>query len=274
MTLMKIKTRVIASMKIALTVLGIIIFASVFFFFLRPKNDPLHSSLLSNGGISWSFNGEDWSANSTPPECPDPLIIESPVNVNLASGILYPGQVRGGDYKPHGGFRFNNLLGTNKVDVYAPMDGNLVRASRHLAMGEIQYSLYFINDCGIMFKLDHLLELTPKFQKTLETIPQGAEGDSRTTGISSALFVKQNEQIATKVGFEKSRNIFFDFGLYDLRRKNGVVYDSVFRQNHDGINEFGVHALCFLDYLKEKDQQFVKSLPAGGIEGKVSDYCN
>jgi hypothetical protein len=225
--------------------------------------------------VDWIFDGDTWKAIGSPPACPDPLVLDSPVDVSLASGIIYPGQIRGSDYKPHGGFRFDNL-NTNSVNVYAPIDGNLFRAAHHLEYGEIQYSLYFLNDCGIMYKLDHLLELTPKFQAIMEKIPLGAEGDSRTTEIRPMVFVQKKEHIATKVGFENfegRRNIFFDFGLYDLRKKNNSTYDAAFRAEHPNINEYGTYAVCWFDYLKEEDARIIRSLPAGGMEGKTSDYC-
>lgn len=33
-------------------------------------------------------------------ECPDPLILQTPVDINKVTSILYPGQERGGDFKP------------------------------------------------------------------------------------------------------------------------------------------------------------------------------
>ena len=239
-------------------------------------NDSAQTGELAE--VVWMFDQEsrEWRVSGMPPECPEPLIFPSPGDASLASGILYPGQIRGGDYKPHGGIRFDNLE-NNEVDVYAPMNGSLFKAARHLESGEVQYSLYFINDCGIMYKLDHLRELTEKFEVILSTIPMGAEGDSRTTEIIPNVFVEKGEHVATKIGFENfegSRNIFFDFGVYDLRGKNGVSYDSEFRAQYPSIDEYGTYAICWFDYLEEEDKQIVKSLPATGIEGKTSDYCD
>jgi hypothetical protein len=234
------------------------------------ENDSGQSS-----GVTWHFDSDSkqWQASGAPPpECPEPLVFSAPVDVNLASGIIYPGQIRGGDYKPHGGFRFDDL-GSNSVDVYAPIDANLFRASRHLESGELQHSLFFINDCGIMYKLDHLRQLTGKFEEILNAIPMGEEGDSRTTEVSPAVFVAKGDHIATKVGFESSMNVFLDFGVYDLRETNGVYYDSDFRSMHPSIDEYGAYALCWIDYLDEEDKVIVQSLPASGIEGNMSDYC-
>lgn len=238
------------------------------------KNDEPGRASKSGSEVNWTFDfdSQTWRVSGNPPDCPEPLEMPAPVDVKLASGILYPGQIRSGDYKPHGGFRFDNRS-SNEVDVYAPMDGKLFKAARHLELDEVQYSLYFINDCGIMYKLDHLRALTARLGEILETIPLGGEGDSRTTEIRPAVFVAQGEHVATKIGFEKTSNIFFDLGLYDLRRENGVVYDAAFRAQYRGVNEYSIHALCWLDYLREPEKTFVKNLPASGIEGKTSDYC-
>ena len=222
----------------------------------------------SNDKVSWTFDGSSWQVRGTPPDCPDPLILPAPVNMKQVTGILYPGQERGGDYKAHGGFRFDNRT-DNEVPVFAPMDGNLFKAARHLEYGEPQYSLYFIHDCGMMYKLDHLRELTAKFSEILNNIPMGEEGDSRTTEIRPAVYVAQGEQVATKVGFEKfpggykDRNVFVDFGLYDLRKTNGVNYG----------DEYSAYAVCWFDYLASENETMVRNLPATGIAGKTSDYC-
>lgn len=225
-----------------------------------------------NSNVSWEFGYEtkEWTVKGTPPTCPDPLVFPSPVDLTEASGILYPGQIRGGDYKPHGGVRFDQLA-NNLVDVYAPIDAKLYFAARHLESGEMQYSLYFINDCGIMYKLDHLRELTEKFENILEPVPTGADGDSRTTMIAPPVFISAGEHVATKVGIEKTKNVFYDFGVYDLRKKNGVDYRG---RNIYNVEEFAMHGLCWLDYLEEKDKALAKSLPGSdGTSGKTSDYC-
>lgn len=266
----------------------IVLLGVIAFLILRDSKGDNNNSFLesinhpkSSEGIRWNydFSSEKWVTSGTPPDCPDPLIIPSPAEVTLATSVLYPGQIRGTDYKPHGGFRFDNLP-SNELDVYTPMDGNLYQAARHLEGGEVQYSLYFINDCGIMYKLDHLRELTDKFNKILDKIPMGAEGDSRTTFIEPQVFFPKGEQVAVKVGIEKSnlgvggRNVFFDYGVYDLRKPNGTDYSEEFLKNQPNINYFGTHAICWLDNLPEDEKSVVYSLPgADSTSGTKSDYC-
>lgn len=230
------------------------------------------TGLAQTKGINWQFDGESWRASENPPSCPDPLIFPSPVDLNFVSGILYPGQIRGGDYKPHGGFRFDNRS-DNNIEVRAIMDGYILKASRYEVNGEVQNMIFYVNECGIMVMNDHLLTLSSKLQKVYDKIPVGKNGDSRTTEINPRVYIEKGELLATEVGFKLNKNIFLDFGLYDLRKTNGVNYDSNFKKTHPSINEYGTHALCWFDNLSSDDNNFVRSLPAGGKEGKVSDYC-
>lgn len=238
----------------------------------NPKSPiPNQTQQTNTGQIEWQYypDSNSWKSGGTPPKCSEPLVFPSPVDVKLASGILYPGQIRGGDYKAHGGFRLDGL-NSNVASVYAPFDGSLVQAARHTQGSEVQYVLYFINDCGIMYKFDHLLELTDKFNKVIETVPLKGDSDTRTTPISPPVFTSKGELVATKVGL--SGNVFFDFGVYDLRRKNGVDYSA---RDYFNIGQYGEHAVCWLDYLEQSDKSVALSLPgADGQSGTKSDYCD
>ena len=246
---------------------------AVFLILKIPESSKNNSIQQTGGEVSWQFDqtSKTWQNTGSSPPCPEPLTFPSPVDINLVSGILYPGQVRGGDYKAHGGFRFDNLQ-SNEVKVYAPLDARVVQAARHTQGGEIQYVLYFINDCGIMYKLDHLLEVTEKFQNIMESIPLAGDADTRTTQVNPSVYVAKGELVATKVGLEKTKNIFFDFGVYDLRKTNGVDYSS---RNYFNIEEHGMYAICWLDNLEEPTKSIAKSLSgADGQMGKTSDYCD
>lgn len=253
--------------------LFLIIVGVVFFLLNNKDNEPPFT--LSNDNLDWTFNGESWQVRGTPPACPEPLVLPAPVDMNLVSGILYPGQERGNDYKPHGGFRFDNR-DTNDIEVRAIMDGILLKASKYLEDGEEQILLFYVNDCGLMMMHDHILTLSPKLKMVLDKIPLGKEGDSRTTYIEPKVAIKKGEILATEIGhkdFHGQKNIGIDFGLYDLRKTNGVNYDSSFRARFPMIDEYGTHAVCWLDYLSNEDETIVRNLPASGNEGKMSDYC-
>lgn len=204
--------------------------------------------------------------------CPSPLVIDSPVDVSLATSILYPGQLRGGDYKAHGGFRFDKSL-TNQINVKAPMSGSLVSGSRYIELGEVQYLLEFATPCGLKYRFDHLKTLTPKYAEIVSQFPEPEVGDSRTTSLVTPVTVSSGELIATEVGFSKNGlNVSLDFGVYDMRSKNNAAQDPVWASTHP--SELSQHGVCWFDLLPDADETRVRSLPAAdGVSGKNSDYC-
>src|SRR3990167_6473428 len=117
----------------------------------------------AQASVAWSFDGEKWQASGTPPACPSPLKLPAPVEVGKVTHVLYPGQFRTGGYKTHGGFYFDGAKNTD-IKVTVPLDAQLVKGSRYIERGELQYFFVFINPCGIMYRFDHLAKLTPKFQ--------------------------------------------------------------------------------------------------------------
>lgn len=202
---------------------------------------------------------------SNQPSCPDPLILQTPVDIAKVTAILYPGQERGGDFKNHGGFRFDNAK-NNDIEVRTAMDSQLQDASRYIEQGEVQYMFDFVAPCGIRYRFDHLLTVSPKFTEMVEKLPEPKEDDSRTTHINP-INVKAGEVIATAVGFknnghgESSINVFVDFGVYDLRGKNTFQNPQPF-------------AVCWFDLLPASDSAKVKSLPSGDSKsGTQSTLC-
>lgn len=264
------------NLRLGLGIFILIILGSIAFFFVQTRKSPSQPS-LGNTEVSWVFDNDTktWQANGNPPDCPEDLKFPAPVDLSLASGILYPGQERGGDYKPHGGFRFDNR-DSNEIEVRAIMDGVILKASKYLEAGEEQILFFYVNDCGVMVMHDHFLTLSPKLEEALSKLPLNQEGDSRTTNIEPKAAIKKGDVLATEIGhknYKGQKNIFVDFGLYDLRQTNGVIYDSSFRSRFPMIDEYGLYAVCWFDYLFPGDESIVRSLPAGGHEGKVSDYC-
>lgn len=190
-------------------------------------------------------------------DCPNPFRIQLPVDINEVTSILYPGQVRGGDFKPHGGFRFDKS--GNDIKVRAPVDSVLTEASRYIEQGEVQYLLDFQTDCGFHYRFDHILELSPKFAELPSGLPAAKENDSRTVRIKNKISVMQGEVITTAVGMRGSKNVFVDFGLY---KSIG------FFQNPQD------NAVCWIDFLPENVARNVKNLsPADTQSGSTSAYC-
>ena len=235
------------------------------------KNTSQQSDTTSN--VTWEWMGSEWKASGTAPACPSPLALaQSPADVSKATAILYPGQTRGGNYKPHGGFRFGQ---DNNVTVKAPLDAKLYEGSRYIEAGEVQYLLVFQAPCGLSYRFDHLLTLTDKFQKAVdETLPAAKVDDSRTTKFTSDITVKAGETVASAAGFAKTKNASFDFGVYDLRKRNQAAASESYVNQHQNELSQAAYGLCWLDILPVKDSGMVKALPGGdGAAGKTSDYC-
>lgn len=201
------------------------------------------------------------------PPCPEPLVLETPVDLNKVTAILYPGQERGGDFKPHGGFRFDNSK-PDDIEVKAPLDGDLKEAQAYMEDGEIQYLFDFAHPCGIVYRFDHLEKLSPKLEEFAKDLPILSEEDWKSgKGVhgqkpgSLNLNVKQGEVIAKAVGFRKTNNVFVDLGVYDLRGKSMFQNPRPF-------------AVCWFDMLSAPDSAKVKSLPAGDSKsGSKSTLC-
>lgn len=204
--------------------------------------------------------------------------LASPVDVSHVSSVLYPGQIRGGDYKAHGGFRMDNTT-NNNVEVKAPLAAKVTGGSRYIEMDEVQYMFDFETDCGLKYRFDHLKTLSAKLQAAAENLPEPKVDDSRTSRVSGVR-VDQGEVIATAVGFEKSPsgaptgpNVSFDFGLYSTKQKNEASKDAAYAQAHKE-NSMALYAICWFDMLPAADAAKIKSLPAGdATSGNKSDYC-
>jgi hypothetical protein len=224
-------------------------------------------------GFAWDFNGTNWQAVGTPTPCPSPFVLAMPVDPNIVTSILYPGQTRGGDYKPHGGFRFDGPGQTNDVEVRAPFSGMLFRGVRYTVNGEIQYSLDVIHPCGFMFRFGHMRELTSRFQTFANMLPAPLEGDSRTTVFPAGNNVAEGELIATAVGIRANTNVFLDWGVYDLRQRNASSADPAWFAAHPG--DVAAYAVCWFDMLSSANSALVHSLPsADGAMGRTSDFCH
>ena len=234
--------------------------------------------------VRWENTGEGgWIAlDGTPPACPNPFQLVTPADLTKATALLYPGQERhgaifagaGGNYKPHGGFRFDDSKNSD-VMVKSPISGYVYRGSQYLLDGEIQYTFDIVHPCGMMVRVGHLRALSETFQAYANAFPAAAEGDSRTERIQGFPAVKAGDPIATSVGITADSNVFFDLGVYDLRKKNAVSQTVTYQQAHADNKELAWHAVCWFDMLPTSDEKKIKSLPPGDpISGKNSDYCD
>lgn len=260
---------------VVIAVVGVLGFAGWRVYQMKAKSETTFSVQNTQTGkaekVTWSRTGDGWKVSGTPPACPEPLV-KLPVDISQATSILYPGQTRGGDFKAHGGFRFDNQK-DNSMTVTAPLDAELVYASRYIEMGELQYMFDFVAPCGYTYRFDHLLALGPKFQAMADKLPPAKENDSRTSTVSPAVPVKAGETIATQIGMNKDRlNVFFDWGVYDMRSTNQASKDAAWAAAHNFPN--AQHGVCWFDLLSTQEEAKVRALPASdGDSGKNSDYC-
>ena len=222
--------------------------------------------------IMWNFNASDWINMSTIPACESPLEFNSSVDISKATNILYPGQTRGSDFKPHGGFRFDNNL-NNDLEVKLPLDAQIFQGSRYIESGELQIILDFIAPCGIMFRFDHIKEVSAELQEFIDELPEAKADDTRTTIFQNQKMFKAGTIIATEVGFSNPKNVSVDFGVYDLRATNNAANDQSFVSKYSNKSSMAFYGLCWLNNLTTQDKAIAYSLPGSGTEGKTSDYC-
>ncbi len=226
-----------------------------------PAPFNLSSNTNPHGTSSWFFNGLVWQSNGAAPGCQSPLL-QSPLDLSKVTSILYPGQTRGGDYKAHGGFRLDGAAQTNQVTVVSALAGTVVRGVRDTVHGVVQYGFDIINPCGVMMRIGHLLELSPKFAAIADTLPPATTNSTFTE--LSGYTVNVGESIATAIGIPG--NVFMDFGIYDLRSRNPATTHL--------SGELKPYGICWFDALPATDSTRVRSLPAAdGASGTMSDYC-
>ncbi len=233
-----------------------------------------YTCIKSGKKLVWNKGVGTKSASSTAPaggnslpSCPTPLL-QTPVDLSKVTSILYPGQERGGNYKAHGGFGFDNAT-DNLVTVKIPLNGKITRVVRYREMGEIQYLFEFDGNCGVSFRFDHLRKLTPKFEAVVNAFP--IKDDTRTDPVNPPVAVTVGEVIATEVGF--LNNVSVDFGVYDMRQKNEASKDPAWASAHSQYPADS-YAICWLNSLPQADSAAVNLLP--GRDGKFekkSDYC-
>jgi hypothetical protein len=239
--------------------------------YTNPTPTRNESSASVAPAVSWAFDGNAWKyiGDGAAPACADPLNLQSPIDLTKVNSVLYPGQTRN-LYKTHGGF----IVESNSLTVHAPMDAVVTRGSRYIEQGEVQYLFEFLNSCGILYRFDHLLTLSPTFQKLADSLPKAEVDNSQTTNFDGSTKVVAGDIIATAVGHKVSSNASFDFGVYDLRNQNEASKSTAYQTAHANEKELAFYGSCWLDLLSDKDATTAKAFPGGDQKaGKTSDYC-
>jgi len=208
--------------------------------------------------VRWEYDGSAWRPSAPPPEdCAPPTGLAAPSDLAEATAVLYPGQTRGGDYKPHGGFRFDGKA-DQSLEVRSPITGIVSRVSHYLEQGDVQYLVELVTPCGLMVRFDHIATPSPALQAVFDTLAPPQPDDSRTTNVDPPLAVAEGDVLATAVGHPG--NVSYDFGVYDLTTPNGSAAPP---------GELSSFAICWLDLVPG-----AMLLPPGDPEaGTTSDYC-
>lgn len=268
---------------IVLIVLGVI--GGAFYLFMgksKDKNSSIdnktqNSQQSSSDSVNWQFNNntDKWAVMSgVAPKCPEPLLKNTPVDTARATSVLYPGQYRDGDYKPHGGLRFDNSKSSD-VEVRLPINAKLINITRYIEATEMQYALTFINDCGIMVRFDHVASLTDVFKSLAEKTPAAKVDDTRSNfRFEPPQSFTAGTLVASGIGFPQKNNIAVDFGLYDLRSRNEISKNSKWAGLHADEKEQAYFGVCWLELLPPSHAERVRNLQAGDFSAKsISDYC-
>lgn len=234
----------------------------------NEKNTEKHDNF-----ILWSWNGDKWAAEGKAPECPEPLKFKTaPSDLSKAISVLYPGQTRGGNFKPHGGLGFSNE--TNNIEVKAIMDAYVTEGVRYIESGEVQYMFWFQNSCGVAYRFDHLLTLSSRLQEIANKLPEAKVDDSRTTRLDNPVKINEGDVVASSVGFAKTKNVSYDLGVYDLRKRNEAASKEDYLNKHKMFLSQAGHAVCWLGMFSDADSARLISLPSRDMSmGKTSDYC-
>lgn len=273
----------------------VVLIGGIAYLFVNNASNATKQTLLKantnskNEPVRWAYNENDkkWFAQSgTPPKCKDPFAFDAtPVDMSKLIHVSLPGAYRGFSYKPHGGFRLSDDTNGN-LEVKLPIDATLVGLTRYYEAtpgnpAELQYLLTFETDCGIAFRFDHLHTLTPKFQAIAETTPEPKLNDTRVDPDDrpDPADFKAGEVVATKEGFQQSRNYGFDFGVYDYRQRNTISKNSKWAEIHARYSSLDFHGVCWFDMLPGTDAALATQLSTVTINPQrpnlmISDYCS
>lgn len=228
--------------------------------------------------VVWMSNGNGgWTASGNAPTCSG-VDWSVPVdNLGNVQTLLDPGQIRGGRYKAHGGFRMVD----SATVVRAPIDGYVVSAAAYRETatgqsgptGEVQYLVDIQNPCGFAVRFDHLKVLDPAIARALGAVL--VRDDSRTTQITPPVRVTRGQVLATTVGHtETGVNPSFDFGAYDYRARqyNRRTETELAAFGPDG--QLGRYALCWQDLFGAGTAATLRNISRTSTEAaQGSDVC-
>lgn len=250
----------------------------------KNADAPQPIKTKESNDVIWAFDEQkqEWYVQSgKAPKCDSSFQFDSsPVDFSTVATVLFPGQYRGYNYKPHGAFRVYDAT-AGQVDIKMPVDAKITSLTRYLESPDnaMQYLVTFVNDCGIEIKFDHLATLSPRLQAIAETRPAAKLDDTRgdpNNKPTPELF-KAGEVIATVIGHPNTKNYGFDFGVSDYREPNTISKNKDWVALHETYIASEWYGVCWFDMLPGEDADTAKKLSETPTNPEkpnlVSDYC-
>ena len=224
----------------------------------------------------WQSNGDgQWSSTHEPARCPlmDELFEIFPIDISVLTQFARPGRTGFNEtiYIAHGALRADNTK-YDEINVKFPASGFSLhavnrRVETYIQSDEEQIKLEFIHPCGILVRLDHLAQLSPKWLDIVKDVP--VTSDSRLTFVEQNIHLVELGEVLSG-GIGHPTNTYLDFGIYDLTRKNNVA--KYISENWPNYKGSGDHGICWSSFFGEETQQILETLPAGSVN--TSDYCD
>ena len=217
--------------------------------------------------VVWRDSGAGtyFASNGTAPKC-DAISWTFPIpDISALTGMLYPGQLRGGRYKAHGGFKASS----HDVQVISPITGYITSGATYREMGEIQHMIEIQHPCGIAVRFDHLFTLSSSVKQLFDK-SVAVRDDSRGTFFDPPIPINAGDVVATTTGFVAANNTNFDFGAYDFRtiQKSNRPPADLAQFGPDGT--LGKYGLCVLSIFGSTIEARLRALPT---VSSVSDFC-
>lgn len=263
------------------TILRIVGLAGIFLLIcaaVGPRILQKHTE-KKQSGYPYVFWTDDMKGGFKPtksaPNCPDPILSMSPVDVSKATEIGYPGQYRGTDYKAHGLFSFYRS-NSSEVTVKLPFDASLINITKYTdGPSDPQYLMTFQHECGYQVLYDHLNTLGPEFAAIDATLKTQTDTRSSPPQLPYGYY-KAGTVVATGAGMKKNvKGGGLDFGLYDLRQKNEMSKNQRYAELHKDKAGHVFYGVCWIDYLPKADRDRVMQiLPLATDDRGASDYCD
>jgi len=235
-----------------------------------------------NAAVRWSYDNAKnawYTSQGTAPACKEPYVFDySPVNVDDATSVGFPGTYRGKSYKVHGTFSLSK-----SSEVKLPADATLDGMSRYYEgePAELQYAVHFETDCGVAFYFDHLYTLSPRLQELANRLPEPKRNDTRVSPNDAPPRIKMNagDTVAVATGAPAVGRYGIDFGVIDYRHRNKISQNRQWVALHNSYSASEWYGACWFDMLPGGDAQKAKDLSVVQADTRrvakfVSDYCS